>query len=359
MTSLRVLSCMATLVAGLASSLAAQDYPPKDWWVHLYDGSIEKLERIPIERPHVLTPIPIVRPAPPRFQAFYPFAGRPGVDAEGEFLYSNAGCLNRPMWITHNNHGLVLVCQEDATMKILDGAAAIVTPGWSGINTGIPVGGPLLSLPPLRTVLEWVQNVGPSGDLIRGEEYGNSAQWVSINPVTQNTLRGLALDLRERVWAVNDDGVAWFNARDGKATAVIGPGAKTPTGSPFVPVAVGCDPLVDQTYVASATAVYLVDEANRALVGIAGSPDKAGKDDGPLGQGLFSSITSIAVHDSGWILVVDDGHLRWVSPSGVISTQPALTPFGFYNLDTVFQVVFDRDMALLSDPYKHVIWRVF
>lgn len=345
------------LAGGLALPAVAQDFPPQDWWRHPWDGSIEKFERIKLEDLHLEQAL--VRPAPPRFQAFYPFAGRPGVDAEGDFFYSNAGCLNRPQWITHNGHGMVLVCQEDGTMKILDGATAIVTPTWSLLNSGIKVGGPVLSLPPLKTVLEWVQNIGASGDLVRGEHYGTLAQWASVNPVSQNRLRGLALDMRQRIWAVNEDGVAVFDAATGKGTPVLGPGALTPTGTPFVPVAVACDPLANQTFVASETAVYQVDEAAGSLRVLAGSPDQGGKDDGPQGQGLFSRITSLAVHDSGWILVVDDGRLRWVSPGGVLSTQPPLPSFGFYGLDTVFQVVFDRDTAYLSDPWKHVVWRVF
>ncbi len=355
---MRPIASLAGLVLALAAPLSAQGFPPEDWWRHLYDGEITHFERVPWDRIKVGEALQIPRPAPPRFQFLVPFAGRPGQapEKDSEFLWSDQACLTGPRFITHNGSGMVVVSQDDAQIKVLDGASAITSFNWSGVNGLTPQVSPLVSVPPQKICLEWVQALGDF-DLIRGSVNGQQSFWWARNTITYAPINGLALDTRQQVWVSNPDGIGRVDAVTGATAPWISAGTQTPSGSPFIPTAVACDPLDQLVYAASETAVYRVEQRSPTITLLGGDPDKAQAADGGPGAGGFERITGLAVHASGWILVVDNGRLRWLSPSGVIST-PQISGFGAFGLDTAFHVVFDRDTALVTDPVKHVVWRV-
>ncbi len=346
----RAIALCSLLAFGLGA-LSAQDRPPfPNPWL---DKNLDKVD--------LARPIPIlyrdlkpIRPevfafAPPAFTTIDVYAGRPDEpgDREGTGFYSP--CLDRPSRITLSRPGVYYVGQENGQVRMLDGANVW---GWF-----VPSGtaGPLAAF--FNTDI-----AQGFGDLVfRADRFVQGA-WAA--PVSVGgTVRSLALDGNDRLWAANGKSLQFLDATDGRGpTVVIPAGTREPfQGGTFAPVQVAADPTVDRVIVVSDDALYEVDPRTGGLRHLAGIPGSKGYYlDGPGNQARFIRITGVAVHRSGWVLVVDSGgFLRLVKPTGEVETLKNLGGLGVYHhLVEAGEVVFDGDTALVVDAFHHVVWRV-
>lgn len=340
---------LSTLV--LATTLAAQDKPPfENPWL---DKNLDKVDLArPI--PMLYRDLKPIRPevfgfARPALTTIDVYAGRPGEagDREGTGFYSP--CLDRPTRITLSRPGVYFVGQENGQVRMLDGANVW---GWF-----VPSG----TAGPLAAFFNTDIAQGFSDVVYRADRFVMGA-WPAPVQVG-GTVRSLALDGNDRLWVADGQAVQYLDAATGAGpTQVIQPGVREPfQGGPFKPVQVAVDPTVDRVVVASDDALYEVDPRSGSLRHLAGIPGSKGYYlDGPADQARFIRITGLAVHRSGWVLVVDSGgFLRLVSPAGEVETLKNLGGLGtYYHLVEAGEVVFDGDAALIVDAFHHVVWRV-
>jgi len=346
------LTALAALLALSSAALLAQDRPPFD------NPYLDKnLNRADLARPVPMIPtgkgeVPIpgpFRPAPPALTQFQVFAGLPDKDGDREGLAFYAACLYRPVRITAIGRGAFFVGQENGEVRLLDGTGAY---HWF-----VPSG----SAEPLAGFPNTDIAQGSSGSIIRSDRF---AAWVwPSQPSIGNRATGLALDGNDRLWAVNGEEVQFVDANTGSGlTSVIAKGTVEPFQSgPFKPALVAADPSLDRVIVASDDAIYEVDPRTKALRHLAGIPGSRGyMIDGPADQARFVRITGIAVHRSGWILVAEgDGAMRWVKPTGEVETIKLGGPGLYYRMVELGEVTFDGDVAMVTDAFHHVVWKVY
>lgn len=349
---MRTPALLAALLA-FTSALSAQDKPPfENPWL------IDNLDKVDLARPipMLYRELKPVRPevfayAPPAFTTIDVYAGRPDQDGdrEGPGFYSS--CLYRPSRISLARPGVYFVGQDNGEVRLLDGTNVWHWPVPSG------TAGPLVGFYNLDIAQGFFDMVYRAG---RG------AQPVWAGAVTVpgwTSVHSLALDGHDRVWAVNGKSLQYLEAADGKGpTVVIPAGTKEPfQGGAFAPVRVAADPTVERLVVVSDDALYEVDPRTGGLRHLAGIPGSKGYYlDGPADQARFIRITGLAVHRSGWVLVVDEGgFLRLVDPAGEVKTLTNLGGLGVYHrLVEAGEVIFDGDAALVVDAFHHVVWRV-
>lgn len=340
----------ATLTLAVAA-LTAQEKPPfENPWL---DKNLDKVDLArPI--PQLYRDLKPIRPevfayAPPAFTTIDVYAGRPDGPGtrEGTGFYSP--CLDRPTRITMQRQGIYYVGQENGQVRMLDGANVW---GWF-VPSGTP--GPLAAF----SNGDLAQGFG---DLVFRADRFIQGTWTA--PVSVgDTVHSLALDGHDRLWAANGKSLQFLEAADGRGpTAVVPAGTREPFfGGTFAPVMVAADPTVDRVVVVSDDALYEVDPRTGNLRHLAGIPGSKGYYlDGPADQARFIRITGVAVHRSGWVLVVDSGgFLRLVKPTGEVETLKNLGGLGVYHhLVEAGEVVFDGDAALIVDAFHHVVWRV-
>ncbi|MBI3131602.1 MAG: hypothetical protein HYZ13_09780 [Acidobacteria bacterium] len=346
------MTALAALLALAGAALLAQDRPPFD------NPYLDKnLNRADLARPIPILDrkylevgdLQIFRPTPPPLSRFQVFAGLPDKDGSQEGLAFYAPCFYRPVRITAIGRGAFFVGQENGEVRLIDGTNA-----WHWfVPSGTPE--PLAGFPNTDIAQ------GSGGSIVRSDRF---ATWVwPSQPSIGNRAKGLALDGHDRLWAVDGEEVEFLDANTGSGlTSVIPKGTPEPfQGGTFKPTLVAADPSLDRVIVASDEAIYEVDPRTKALRHLAGIPGSRGYSlDGPGDQARFIRITGIAVHRSGWILVSEgDGFMRWVKPTGEVETIKLGGPGLYYRMVELGEVAFDGDVALVTDAFHHVVWKVY
>lgn len=348
------LTAFAALLALASAALLAQDRPPFD--NPYLDKNLNRADlarpvpSIPMDKEDLQVTWPqVFRPAPAPLARFQVFAGLPDKEGDLQGAAFYAPCLYRPVRITALGRGAFFVGQENGEVRLLDGYGAYHWPVPSG------------SAEPLAGFPNTDIAQASGGTIIRTDRFFNWV-WPTL-PTSGNRITGLALDGHDRLWAVDGEEVKFVEANTGAGpTAIIPKGTPEPFQSgPFKPALVAADPSLDRVIVASDEAIYEVDPRTKSLRHLAGIPGSVGYSvDGPGDQARFIRITGLAVHRSGWILVAEgDGFLRWVKPTGEVETIKLGGPGLYYRMVELGEVAFDGDVALVTDAFHHVVWKVY